>query len=689
MADNAVENSAMSTAATEEPMETVQESVSSIPTPPPATPTAAPPTAAPDPQPEVRADPPAETKPDVKVASAELEKYWKPVKSNPNDFTGWTYLLQYVEQEDDIDNAREAYEEFLSNYPYCYGYWKKYADLEKRHNELANAIDVFERGVKAVPLSVELWLHYIQFYIKELQNIEETRRLYEKAIIAAGTEFRSDKLWDSYINWEKITDLKRVTNIYDRLFHIPTQLYSHHYENFKKHVLNHHPKDILVVDEFIRLRLEVVSETDPTSVAPSDDAPPGVEAPPGIDDKKEENPEETNKIRDKILKQRESTFKSNEEEVSKRWVYEEGIKRPYFHVKPLERSQLKNWREYLDFEIQFGTHERVVVLFERCMIAAALYEDFWLKYARYLEDHFSNLKKAATDSTERSVPLDDTGLEAVKSVYKRACTIHLPKKPYVHLAWAAFEERQGRHNDAWKILSNLEDALPGMVMVAMRRISLERRIGNREKTEMLFQEYIDKATDMNVRTFYVIKYARYLFKVLGDEIRARKILMEALEKDTRNEKLYVHLLDMEYQKRPINVDSALEIFSRAMTSADLTMNTKIKMSQRRLEFLEDFGSSIVQLKECYEEHQKLIKDMQSSEKKRKASTENSSEELTIAAQVQAPPPEKKPKSNVAVNGAVDQSQMMHDYTAYWQQYQNHAAAYYPQGWGTYGQYYNS
>ena len=28
-----------------------------------------------------------------------LEKYWKAVKDNPGDFTGWTYLLQYVEQE--------------------------------------------------------------------------------------------------------------------------------------------------------------------------------------------------------------------------------------------------------------------------------------------------------------------------------------------------------------------------------------------------------------------------------------------------------------------------------------------------------------------------------------------------------------------------------------------------------------
>ncbi|WAR20386.1 PRP39-like protein [Mya arenaria] len=434
-----------------------------------------------------------EPKEEKKKDNTELEKYWKPVRSNPGDFTGWTYLLQYVEQEGEIDAAREGYEEFLAHYPYCYGYWKKYADIEKRHNNLDQAIDVsimtldyvfvFERGVQSIPLSSELWLHYIQFYIKELKNVEGTRKLYERAITAAGTDFRSDKLWDNYINWEKMTDLQRILDL----------------------------------DEFIRLRLEVVSETDPSSLPPSDDAPPGEEAPPGIEpgDDKEGGSlpgdvEEINKVRDKILKEREVAFKQNEEEVSKRWTFEEG--RPYFHVKPLERSQLKNWREYLDFEIQNGMHERVVVLFERSMIATALYEDFWLK-------------KAAED-TEKTVQLDEQCLQAVRS----------------------------RHNDAWKILSNLEEVLPGMVMVAMRRISLERRIGNREKTEILFQEYIEKASDLNVRAFYVIKYARYMFKVLGDEIRARKILMDALEKDP----------------------------------------------------------------ECYEDHQKLIKDLQAADKKRKA-----------------------------------------------------------------------
>jgi pre-mRNA-processing factor 39 len=98
------------------------------------------------------------------------------------------------------------------------------------------------------------------------------------------------------------------------------------------------------------------------------------------------------------------------------------VKRPYFHVKPLERVQLKNWRDYLDFEISNGDHNCVIILFERCVIACALYEEFWQKYASYVEPH---------------------SLETCHNVYERACTMHLPKKPTIHLSWAAFEEEQG------------------------------------------------------------------------------------------------------------------------------------------------------------------------------------------------------------------------------------------------------
>ena len=33
------------------------------------------------------------------VEPTPLEKFWKAVRDNPSDFTGWTYLLQYVEQQ--------------------------------------------------------------------------------------------------------------------------------------------------------------------------------------------------------------------------------------------------------------------------------------------------------------------------------------------------------------------------------------------------------------------------------------------------------------------------------------------------------------------------------------------------------------------------------------------------------------
>lgn len=92
---------------------------------------------------------------------------------------------------------------------------------------------------------------------------------------------------------------------------------------------------------------------------------------------------------------------------SVRWTFEEGIKRPYFHVKPLEKAQLKNWKEYLEFEIENGTHERVVVLFERCVISCALYEEFWIKEMVCLQPDltaaYANLVASPSFLTETSL----------------------------------------------------------------------------------------------------------------------------------------------------------------------------------------------------------------------------------------------------------------------------------------------
>jgi hypothetical protein len=59
-------------------------------------------------------------------------------------------------------------------------------------------------------------------------------------------------------------------------------------------------------------------------------------------------------------------------------------RRPYFHVTKLDVVELDNWHRYLDFEEGQGDFERTAFLYERCLVACALYDKFWLRYARWM-----------------------------------------------------------------------------------------------------------------------------------------------------------------------------------------------------------------------------------------------------------------------------------------------------------------
>ncbi|XP_063465339.1 pre-mRNA-processing factor 39 isoform X2 [Symphalangus syndactylus] len=593
------------------------------------------------------------------------------VAEHPTDFS--TEIMNVTEMEqspDDSPNAnasteesemnhlmaaRKAFDRFFIHYPYCYGYWKKYADLEKRHDNIKPSDEVYRRGLQAIPLSVDLWIHYINFLKETLdpgdpETSNTIRGTFEHAVLAAGTDFRSDRLWEMYINWENEQgNLREVTAIYDRILGIPTQLYSHHFQRFKEHVQNNLPRDLLTGEQFIQLRRELASVNGHSG----DDGPPGDDLPSGIEDITDPAKliTEIENMRHRIIEIHQEMFNYNEHEVSKRWTFEEGIKRPYFHVKPLEKAQLKNWKEYLEFEIENGTHERVVVLFERCVISCALYEEFWIKYAKYMENH---------------------SIEGVRHVFSRACTIHLPKKPTVHMLWAAFEEQQGNINEARNILRTFEECVLGLAMVRLRRVSLERRHGNLEEAEHLLQDAIKNAKSNNESSFYAVKLARHLFKIQKNLPKSRKVLLEAIERDKENTKLYLNLLEMEYSgDLKQNEENILNCFDKAVHGS-LPIKMRITFSQRKVEFLEDFGSDVNKLLNAYDEHQTLLKEQDSL--KRKA--ENGSEE----------PEEKKAhtedttsSSTQMIDGDLQANQAVYNYSA-WYQYN------YQNPWN-YGQYY--
>lgn len=64
---------------------------------------------------------------------------------------------------------------------------------------------------------------------------------------------------------------------------------------------------------------------------------------------------------------------ATKEELGRRRAFEDAIKRPYFHVKPLDGAQLAAWGRYLDYAEPRLADAPMRRLFERCLVACACY----------------------------------------------------------------------------------------------------------------------------------------------------------------------------------------------------------------------------------------------------------------------------------------------------------------------------
>lgn len=64
-----------------------------------------------------------------------------------------------------------------------------------------------------------------------LLSILSFTSLYERALNVCGLEYRSSKLWESYLAWEKTNGTPaQVLAIYDRLLVTPTQQLQQHFD---------------------------------------------------------------------------------------------------------------------------------------------------------------------------------------------------------------------------------------------------------------------------------------------------------------------------------------------------------------------------------------------------------------------------------------------------------------------------
>lgn len=224
-------------------------------------------------------------------------------------------------------------------------------------------------------------------------------------------------------------------------------------------------------------------------------------------------------------------FQRCQNETKERWTYEQEIKRPYFHVTELDDAQLNNWRKYLDFEEAQGEYQRIVFLYERCLVAAAYYDEFWLRYARWM-----------LRQKDKS--------QEVRSIYQRASCLYAPiARPEVRLQYANFEEMMDRVDVAHAIYEAMLMTVPGQVdtIIAWAN-SIRRNSGLDAAVELYKSQISSDSCDAATKATLTCELARLLWKVKGSPEEARQVFEQNQDNFLDSQLLWNRFLVFEFEQ---------------------------------------------------------------------------------------------------------------------------------------------
>ena len=223
------------------------------------------------------------------------------------------------------------------------------------------------------------------------------------------------------------------------------------------------------------------------------------------------------------LKEIIGVYEATLKEYNKRRVFEQNIKRTFFHAKALDEAQLEVWRKYLEFEENEGNHERIVLLYERCVVPLCNYAEFWDRYANYIYTVH--------------------GEQSARKIYERGIEQFLKKRPDLYLAQGHFEESLGNLEVARRFYKLVYESIaPGLFDAIFRHLNLERRAGDLSAVETLYDQAFAIARESGQDALIVFvssHYARYQLYTNNNPPRMIEIYEKALEEVSSKKALYL------------------------------------------------------------------------------------------------------------------------------------------------------
>lgn len=314
-------------------------------------------------------------------------------------------------------------------------------------------------------------------------------RLFERGANSVGLDFLAHPFWDKYLEFEeRIDGHAQIFSILNRIIHIPMHQYARYFERFRSMASSRPVAELVLSDTLAQFSSELNMEGGGQSAS-----------------------EQERELRSRIDQFHLDIFTRTQTETTKRWTYEQEIKRPYFHVTDLDDAQLVNWRKYLDFEEGEGDIPRIVFLYERCLVTAAYYEEFWLRFARWMS----------------SISNKD---EEVRHIYQRASCLYCPiAQPQIRIHYALFEEQSGRVDIARDIHEAILFAMPGHVDTIVSWANLQRRHIGLDAAVEVYRNHIespDSGCDNLTKGALVGEWARLLWKGKGRPDEARTVFQK-------------------------------------------------------------------------------------------------------------------------------------------------------------------
>ncbi len=348
--------------------------------------------------------------------------------------------------------------------------------------------------------------------ILERRLLTRHRRLFERGADSVGLDFLAHPFWDKYLEFEeRVESHDRLFAVLARIIPIPMHQYARYFERYRTMAAGRPLTEI--APQEVRVRFEQEMSQSGSSGQTVKDL--------------------EQQMRSRIDGWHLEIFNHTQEETTKRWTYESEIKRPYYHLTELDEPQLLNWMKYLDFEEEEGDYARIKFLYERCLVTTANYEDFWLRYARWM---FAQPNKQ----------------EEVRSILARASCTYVPiVKTEIRLFYAQFEEAAGRPEVAAAIHEAILDKMPNHIDAIISLANLERRQHGVESAIFVLQKY---KTD-NIAGAMTSEWARLVCNVNGDVAGARTIYESNEHHHVDSINFYSSWLNFELRQAPVELGS--------------------------------------------------------------------------------------------------------------------------------------